>query len=191
MQNLNNTSYINNKIINIKSEILFREAEDDFYYFNKTTEAYKKLKKAIELTPSHTKSLMLFGDICFIKGFYKKALNTYLKLRNYAPENFRAIALIANCYFDSKNYNEAIKYSNEAIKIFNNDNFSLLSQIIEIKINSLIKMKLYREAQKTISWAKNISNLSLTEKSYSKKFELLNEKLLLQKKLKFLGIKIV
>ena len=36
MQNSGNLLYRDNKkVINLQSEVLFREAEDDFYYFNK------------------------------------------------------------------------------------------------------------------------------------------------------------
>ena len=45
------SNFINKKVINIKSEMLFREAEDEFYYFNNLKKAESKLKKAIELTP--------------------------------------------------------------------------------------------------------------------------------------------
>ena len=60
MQNLSHTSYINRlKVINIKSETLFREAEDDFYYFINIYSALKKLKEALKLTPYYKKSLIL------------------------------------------------------------------------------------------------------------------------------------
>ena len=49
MQNIiSDKNYIKqSNVINILSETLYREAEDDFYYFNKTNSAYKKLKKAV------------------------------------------------------------------------------------------------------------------------------------------------
>ena len=61
MQNTSDISYINkSKVINIKTELLCREAEDDFYYFNNVNAAYRKLKKAVELSPFHTKSILLY-----------------------------------------------------------------------------------------------------------------------------------
>ena len=89
MQNVNNTSYINkNKIINIKSEVLFREAEDDLFYFNKINSAFKQLKTALELTPYHYKSIVMYADICFMKGYIKKALKFDLsKIQNKSLQN--------------------------------------------------------------------------------------------------------
>ena len=47
MQNFGDISYLDSKkIIDIRSEVLFREAEDDFYYFSNINSALKKLKKA-------------------------------------------------------------------------------------------------------------------------------------------------
>ena len=81
MQNSTSKSYINSKkIINIRSEILCRQAEDDFFYFNNINTAYKKLNEAVKLTPFHFKSLVLLADISFVKGFIKKAISRYRSL---------------------------------------------------------------------------------------------------------------
>ena len=87
-----------NKIINIKSEVLFREAEDDFYYFNHLNKAMKKLKEAVNLTPNHLKSIMLYADICFIKGYFNKALSLYLTAEKISSKDSKILASLANCY---------------------------------------------------------------------------------------------
>ena len=117
MQNFGDISYLDSKkIIDIRSEVLFREAEDDFYYFSNINSALKKLKKAIFLTPNHTKSLVLCADIYFVKGNIKKALDLYKKADLLTVNNVRIIAAIANCHYSLKNYNEALKYTKTAIK---------------------------------------------------------------------------
>ena len=79
-----------NKVINIKSEMLFRSAEDDLFYLNKINSAYKKLKEAVLLTPNRIKILKLLADAAFIKGYTKKALEFYLKADKLNGSGFAA-----------------------------------------------------------------------------------------------------
>ncbi len=156
MQNSNNTSFFyNTKIINIKSELLFREAEDDFFYFNHINLAEKKLKNAINLTPLHFKSIMLLANIYFIKGYTKKALNLYIQANNISKNNYTVLASIANCYSNLEENNNALKFCNKALDLLKNENFNLFSQLIEIKIQALINLKKYKQAFSTYMNAKN------------------------------------
>lgn len=189
MQNTSNSTYINNKnVINLKSEVLFREAEDDFFYFNKINSALKKLELAIKFTPSHTKSLVLCADIYFMKGQIKKALATYQSVLAKTP---RIIASLANCYYALKNFNEAVLYVDKAIELLKTDDFSLYSQLIEIKINSLVEMKKYKQAYITFIQSQNVIDSVSLKHLYSSNYELINEKLKLQKKLRQSRLKIV
>ncbi len=189
MQNTNIKSYINNtKIVNIKSEILCREAEDDFYYFKKVNTAYKKLCEAVKLTPSHTKSILLLADICFIKGYIKKALNLYLQALQYIKQP-RLYAAIANCYNIRGNYDSALEYCNYAIEFMTEEHLSLYSQVTEMKINILISQKKYKQAYNTFIKTQNI--LDKNSDIYNINYELLSEKINLQNKLKHSSLKIV
>lgn len=189
MQNISNLSYINSeKVINMRSEVLFREAEDDFFYFNKINSAKKKLELAISLTPSHKKSLMLCADIYFIKGNIKKALETYKKANNETPRGF---ASVANCFYVLKDYENAISYADKAVELLKNDDFSLFSQLIEIKINSLVEMKRYKQAYISFIQAQNVLDAVSLKNIYNSNYELINEKLKLQKKLRQSRLKIV
>ena len=192
MQNTSNLSYINNKkVINIKSEVLYREAEDDFFYFNKINSALKKLEYAVELTPTHLKSLMMCADIYFIKGNIKKALETYQKLIAIGENSAKCISAISNCYYSLKEYGKAIVWVDKAVDILKNDNLELYSQLIEIKINSLVEMKKYKQAYITFIQAQNVMDTASLKNIYNSNYELINEKLKLQKKLKQSRLKIV
>ena len=184
MQNLSHTSYINRlKVINIKSETLFREAEDDFYYFNNVNSALKKLKEALKLTPYHKKSLILAGDIYFIKGQLKKALKLYINAYKINSDETKIQASICNCYYALKDYDNALKYCNKALKESEYENTLLYSQLTEIKINILIELKQYNSAYKIFtSWQTAEKNTN---------FEFIKEKIELQNKLKHSRLKIV
>ena len=176
-----------NKVVNIKSEILFREAEDEFFYFNHISKAADKLKEAIALTPNHIKSIMLYADICFMKGCFKKALALYSEIEKNKSDDSRVLASIANCHNALKNPYQAIKYSDLAIKKVKKDNYSLISQIMEIKINNLLNLNQYSEAQKTFFELKNILKNTMFRNIYIS----LSEKIKRYKKLHYSGLKIV
>ena len=175
----------------MKSEVLFREAEDDFFYFNKMNVALKKLEEAISLTPSHIKSLMLCADIYFMKGKVKKALSLYETAKLYGQKDARCFASIANCLYSLSNYEESISFVDKAIAILKNDDYSLYSQLIEIKINSLVELKKYKQAYITFIQAQNVIDSVSLKNIYNSNYELINEKLKLQKKLRQSNLKIV
>ena len=182
MQNTSNSLFINNKIINIQSEVLFREAEDDFFYFNKINEAKKKLEKALELTPSHLKTIMLLADILFIKGSIKKALNLYLQAFNIKAD-LRIYASLANCYNALGNHKETLKYCDKALNHIYSDNLSLFSQVTEIKIEALINLGDYNLAYTTFLQAQNALDSMSLDIIHSFNYDILREKIQKRNKL--------
>ena len=192
MQNTSNLLYINNsKVVNLKSEKLFREAEDDFYYFNNINSALKKLKEALLLTPYHFKSLTLSADICFIKGKIKYALELYLKALNNNNDCVRTNGAIANCYYSLKQFDLALSFAQKALDKIDWENYQLYYQIIEIKINSLVELKEYKSAYITFIQSQNILDRVTLNNIFNSNFDIINEKLKLQKKIKHSGLKIV
>ena len=192
MQNYSNPSNLSEeKVINIKSEVLFREAEDEFYYFYNLSKAQKKLKEAIDLTPNHLKSIMLYANVCFVKGQIKQALKLYKKAEELNNKDARIFACIANCYKSFENYNEALNYTDKALALLKIENNNLYSQLIEIKIDSLVNLKRYKEAYVAFIQAQNILDIISLKTIYSSNYELINEKIKLQNKLQHSNLKIV
>lgn len=190
MQNFGDISYLDSKkIIDIRSEVLFREAEDDFYYFSNINSALKKLNKAVTLTPNHTKSLVLCADIYFIKGNIKKALNLYKRASLLTVNNPRIIAGIANCYYALKNCEEALKYAKIAIKSITFEDTALYSQILGLMAKTYTSMQNYKKAFEIYSELKNIN--SSFEEFYKTSYDFVNKKMKLQIKLNNSGLKIV
>ena len=175
----------------MKSEVLFREAEDDFFYFNKVNAALKKLELAIKLTPFHLKSLMLSADIYFMKGNIKKALATYQVIYEQGNASPKCVAAIANCFYSLQQFETAVLWVDKAIEILNNQDYLLYSQLVEIKINSLVSEKKYKQAYISFIQAQNVMDSVSLKSIYNSNYELINEKLKLQKKLKQSRLKIV
>ena len=70
-------------------------------------------------------------------------------------------------------------------------NYSLFSQLIEIKINNLVNLKKYKDAYITFIQSQNILDAASIKNIYTSDYVIINEKLKLQKKLHYLGLKIV
>lgn len=192
MQNTSDISYTDKtKVININSELLCREAEDDFFYFNNVNAAHRKLKKAVELTPFHTKSVLLYADVCFVKGMLKEALELYSRIEKISPLNTKVLASIANCNYVLGNYSVSLEYINRTLELLDNDSISLQSQLLEIKINILMLEKRYKDAYITFIQAQNILDNHSLKTIYNVSYEVLEEKINLQKKLKKSNLKIV
>lgn len=191
MQNsITKTYNKNEKIINIRSEILFREAEDDFYYFNKINKAFKKLIKAVELTPNHIKSVLLLADICFIKGKIKKALNLYLSISKIKPDA-KVLGGVASCYNILNNYEKALYYCDMALSYVKYSNFDIISQLTEIKINALFNLKHFKQAYQLFVHSQNLINQNSLRLFYNINYELLSKKINIHERLRHSQLKIV
>lgn len=192
MQNTSDILYTDRtKVINIKSEILCREAEDDFFYFNNLNAAYKKLKKAVELTPFHQKSVLLYADVCFVKGMIKEALELYSRIEKISPLNIKVLSSIANCNYVLGNYSISLEYINKTLELLNDENISLQAQLLEIKINILMAERKYKDAYIAFIKSQNILDSHSLKNIYNISYEVLEEKINLQKRLKKSNLKIV
>ncbi|MDD3238415.1 MAG: tetratricopeptide repeat protein [Candidatus Gastranaerophilales bacterium] len=181
---------INADVINIKSEILYREAEDNFFYFNKLKKAVRNLNTALKLTPNHAKSLILMGDIRFIQGKTKEALNYYLQANELRPDNAKILGGIANCYSYISNPQKAILYCDRAFSNINCDNEELYSSLYEIKISNLLNEKKYTKAGLFIKKAEKALTMEDFFNLIPQKTAL-NIKLALQNRIKSNSLKLI
>lgn len=177
-----------NNVINIESEICFREAEDCFLYLNQPKKAVRKLNKAVKLTPSHYKSIILKADIRYMQGKIDEALDLYKSAYYFRPENSKILASIAMCLEAKEQHKEALKYCDRAFSNINGDNCSIYLSLYELKISILLKLKKYEQAKLFISSAKK--RLSIDELfSLKNHSEMINFKLRLKNKIKNINLK--
>lgn len=185
------TEYINSRVVNIKSEILFREAEDDFFYFNNTYGALKKLKEALKLTPCHLKSLILAGDISFIRGCIKKAYEYYFEAYKLSPNNPKIFASLANCYNFFENYEKALSFCENALNFYSGDNYLFFVEISKLKISLLLKLNKNSEADKEFRMLVSfISSVTLDELAEFN-FKSLTERIRINRKIAYSSLRII
>lgn len=190
MQNNITTVQKNSNIINLQSEILFREAEDCFLYFNEIKKAIKKLNEAIKISPFHHKSLTLKGDICFITGKIDEALGLYKRAEFCSKNDSRILACIATCLETKEDYLNALSYCDKAFLFINEYNCQIYLSLYELKTSILLKLKRYEQAKRFINKAKY--DLSFDEITALKSHkEIINLKLKLKNKLKVNNLKVL
>lgn len=183
-----NRNYTN--IINLKSEILFREAEDCFLYFNETKKAIKKLDEAINLSPFHHRSLTLKGDICFITGKIDEALELYKKADSSSKNNSRILASIATCLDAKEDYVNALSLCDKAFLFMHEDNCQHYLSLYELKTSILLKLRKYEQARMFITKAKH--NLSFEDiSSLSNHKNIVNLKLKIKEKLRATNLQVL
>lgn len=166
----------------IRSEILFREAEDCYFYFMKIKSALKKLTAALNYYPYHFKSLMLKGDILFGEGKYDEALKLYARAYEIHPNDFKVLGSVANCLNELKFYTDAEVFCNKALECSINSNDETYSSIYELKIKIEMNLRHYGEVKNLLNtnFVNTHENLTVLKHILSKT---LDNKIELKKKL--------
>lgn len=185
------SNHTDNKIAyDIRSEVLFRSAEDCFYYFYKTKAALKKLDKALEYYPNHFKSLMLKGDILFSEGNFDEALKLYIRALELRNEEPRTLGAVANCLNELRFYTDAKLFCDKAINLSRNKNEDLYSSLCELKIKILMNLKEYNNVKNLLNTRtmNTHENLIVLKKVISKT---LSSKMELQKRLQMTKLRAV
>lgn len=178
-------------VTDLRSERLFREAEDDFFYFNKFEEALEKIERALEFSPNMIKALLMRANIALMSGEIELALEFYKRAEVLAPNNIKVLAGIANIYELNNQNDLACEYIEKAMGL-GIDKFNPLNKaLIDLKFNILLKQKKYTEAKKMLNESKYI----LIQEDYmalqADNLSVLKQKLLLQKKLKQTRLKVI
>lgn len=178
-------------ITDLRSERLFREAEDDFYFFGKIKLAQKKLQKALTFSPFYVKALILLANIAFYQGDIESASDYFRQAEKIDAKNINVLCGLANINEVSGNNEEALRYINEALASKRFFSPLLRNMLTELKVSVLIKLKRYKEAEVC---AKNSSAcLEIPElwAKHSENLTLLKEKFELQQKIKNRQLKLV
>ena len=184
---INSKVICDDNVININTEKLYREAEDCFFYFNRYKKAIEKLNEAIKLTPAHAKSLKLRGDINYALGNIDGALEDYTSAAALKPNDAILLASISSLYEILGKYELALAFCEDAMNKINIYTNRIFSQLCELKINILISMQRYSEAENYLNFAKRRFS---PEELYGT-HEYLKKKLELIEKINNLSLKIV
>lgn len=190
--------YISNKkisetdnVTNIKTERLYRLAEDEFFYFNKPKKAIKLLKEALIYTPCHTKSMKLIGDIFFATGKMNEAFDYYSQTAALRPNDCAVLSALASVCEVLANYQTALDFVNLALNNMNFENIKIYSSVCDLKISLLIRLQRYSDAKVFFENLKKKLSQDEFGKITISNYELLNKKLQLKEKIENLNIKVV
>ncbi len=178
-------------ILNIDTERYFREAEDYFFYFDRTDKAISLLKKAIKLTPYHVKSLKFLGDIYFATGKMQKAFDYYSQAAALKPCDAVILSSMATVCDALNNFHTALNFLDMAFEYLTNEDFRLYAQFCDLKFSLLVKMQKYSEAKKFLDTVNKRIPVEETTIVTSVNKNILKKKLSLKERMNNLNIKVV
>lgn len=187
----NSKILFDDNVLNIDTERYFREAEDYFFYFDRTDKAISLLKKAIKLTPYHVKSLKFLGDIYFATGKMKKAFDYYSQAAALKPCDstvMSAMAAVCDALNDFKN---ALAFLDLAFEYLTIEDMRLFAQFCDLKFSLLVKMQKYSEAKKFLDTVNKRLPMEETGLVTSVNRDILKKKLSLKERMENLNIKVV
>ncbi|MDO5305143.1 MAG: hypothetical protein Q4E87_06165 [bacterium] len=187
----NSKILFDDNVLNIDTERYYREAEDYFFYFDRTDKAIKLLKKAIKLTPYHAKSLKFLGDVYFATGKMKKAFDYYSQAAALKPSDatiMSSMATVCDTLNDSKN---ALAFLDLAFEYLTIEDMRLYAQFCDLKFSLLVKMQKYAEAKKFLDTVNKRLPVEETGLVASVNRDILKKKLSLKERMDSLNIKVV
>lgn len=178
-------------VTDVRAERLFREAEDDFFYFNKIEAAITKIEKALEYTPNMLKAIIMRANIAFLEGNFEQALDFYQKAESLAPQNTKALSGLANVYEVCNNNTKSLEYINKALCILTSDSAQLKKALIDLKSTVLVKLGKYSEAKRLIDESRYAFSDDDFHDLQINNLSTINHKLELREKLKRIKLKLV
>lgn len=144
------------KIFNIRAEKLYRDACEQFYLKN-YEQSLILLEDAIAIDKSHTKGLLLKGDIKLLnQGNELEALEAYEKAIISNPCSTQALGSKAYVLDILGRYEEAFENCLLAFKYADKNDNDQLSSLYDQKISLLCSLKNFDEAEKTLTEALNV-----------------------------------
>lgn len=145
---------VNRLYFDIRSEKLYREAEDAFYYFENAQGALRYLELALELSPNALKLLMFKGNILLCEGFFEEALDCFTAAKALAPKNVKVLAGISNCYDFLGESERALYYANIAFREVKNPLDKMFKPLYDLKTSILIRSGRFAEAKTMLERAR-------------------------------------
>ena len=178
-------------ISNVRTEKLFREAEDCFFFFKSPDAALDKLNEGLGLDPVHVKSLKLRADIKMSKRLFEEAFEDYSKAAALKPEDSNILLSVATCLKFKKEYKTALAFCEEAFRNLKSDVAALGIPLCDMKTSLLIKLKRYEDANCFVNNVKKSSRFNIDPASDFSGGELLKKKMKLREKINRMNLKIV
>ena len=142
-----------NKVLNFSAEMYLKNAGDLFVYQGDYDAALAMVDKTLELQPDDSRAMVLKGDILYCLNRDLEALQMFNKVLEYYPECIEAHISKAGVLDVLGKTKESLKCCNKAFELFEPKYRFLLPSLYDQKIQLLVRLKQYRQAQKMLETA--------------------------------------
>lgn len=145
-----NTCSTNNKVADLDTQRLIREANNYFIHFRDYETALKKITEALKLNPNRIKALILKGEILFRMERKNESLEYFDKAINTDPCCIEAYGSKAGTLDILGKQREALACCQKAFENISSRDIHLLPALYDQKIALLLRLKKYKEARNVL-----------------------------------------
>jgi tetratricopeptide (TPR) repeat protein len=143
------------KVVNLSVETALRTAGEVFIYDGDYEMALDLVERTLEVAPQEQRALVLKGDILFCLNRDTEALALFNQALDLTPHCIEALVSKAGVLEVLQRPREAVRCCNEALVLVGDTDHPLLLSIFDQKLQLLVLLKRYREAEKLLVSAKS------------------------------------
>ena len=137
-------------VVNLSVETALRTAGEVFIYDGDYELALELVERALGITPNNQRALVLKGDILFCLNRDLEALVLLNDALELNPHCIEALVSKAGVLEVLQHHREALRCCNEALVLVGDTEHPLLLSIFDQKLQLLVFLKRYREAEKLL-----------------------------------------
>ncbi len=145
-------------VINFLAEKYYKIAYDTFFYIEDNKKAKKYVSYALNLCPTHVKSLKLKGSIFLLEDKIDLSLEIWKKLYEGGVDDFEVASKIAYCYFQRGEYKNALDFCEKSALKVNLDESEKMYSLYRLKIDLLLSINKVKSALKLFKNALKMLN---------------------------------
>lgn len=147
-------------VINFLAEKYYKIAYDTFFYIEDNKKAKKYVSYALDLCPTHVKSLRLKGSIFLLEDKIDSSLAIWERLYNGGVDDFEVVSKIAYCYFQKGEYKSALDFCEKSALRVGLDESEKMYSLYRLKIDLLLSLNKVKSALKLFKNALKMLNSS-------------------------------
>lgn len=155
-----------NKVLNFSAELYLKSAGDLFVYHGDYEAALRMADKTLELQPDDVRAMVLRGDILYCMNRDLESLQMFNEVLKHYPDCLEAHISKAGVLDVLGETKEALTYCNRAFELMAPKHRFLLPSLYDQKIQLLMRLKHYRQAQLLLKQAEE--QLTEEESTYLK-----------------------
>ncbi|MEB3246059.1 MAG: tetratricopeptide repeat protein [Vampirovibrionales bacterium] len=142
-----------NSVAAFEAERFYKRAQQLYLLDGNDEQALAVIDSALRIDPGKSKALVLKAEILFSSGSYRQALAVIQSAIETRPNWSEPYLSLANILSVIGNYTHALEACNQGIQRLSDQSSYLLPSLLEQKLSLLLRLRRFKEVQKTLRFA--------------------------------------